>query len=314
MGQSQGKAVEIDFEGATPSTEDSALHARVTSLLEQGNEFLAGLAAYGDGSSDLIREALSEKDENLQAEKQERAMAAVSERVSQMKVWYDFSKEIEDATPALLSALAGGSDVGAHQGLASLATRLFDFVLRFDDLKMGTPSIMNDLAYYRRVLGKARAAGGAAAPSAAATPGINANAVNNDDAGRCQMFLSAATPMMTAIHQAMKQHSGNEAVLNTLPTLANSCCHMVAKHRFSRPDTNERCLRGMVGAIVLYDHVHPLGSYHRRSALNIRRCVTLLRTHDNPPPPPVLLNFLKYSSKHLSDDSTPSSIKKLLAG
>jgi len=36
------------------------------------------------------------------------------------------------------------------QALVKLLADLFDFVLRFDELKMATPVIQNDFSYYRR--------------------------------------------------------------------------------------------------------------------------------------------------------------------
>jgi len=133
--------------------------------------------------------------------------------------------------------------------------------------------------------------------------------------------------MMNAVSDAtMRLHHGSEAVLAGLPTLANSCCHALGRHKFSRPQTNERCLRAMVGATVLFDHVAPhgeqlvrpsfrqsAGAFHKRSPVQIKKIVQVLKSFDSPPAPPVLLDTLRFSTKHLNDDTTPPAVKKLFA-
>ena len=39
--------------------------------------------------------------------------------------------------------------------------------------------------------------------------------------------------------------------------------------RFEKPTTVMFVLRVMVGAIILYDHVHPAGAFHRKSNIDV---------------------------------------------
>ncbi|XP_015768687.1 PREDICTED: protein FAM49B-like [Acropora digitifera] len=71
------------------------------------------------------------------------------------------------------------------------------------------------------------------------------------------------------------------------------------------------CLRVMVGLIILYDHVHPIGAFVKNSAIDIKASIKVLKDQ---PQGSVdgLLNALRYSTKHLNDETTPKNIKALL--
>ena len=86
------------------------------------------------------------------------------------------------------------------------------------------------------------------------------------------------------------------------------CC------RFQNEDTILFVLRVMVGVIILYDHVHPQGAFVKssQSHIDVKGCIKVLKDQ----PPNViegLLNALRYTTKHLNDESTPRQIKSLLS-
>uniref|UniRef100_A0A914VEK6 CYRIA/CYRIB Rac1 binding domain-containing protein n=1 Tax=Plectus sambesii TaxID=2011161 RepID=A0A914VEK6_9BILA len=78
-------------------------------------------------------------------------------------------------------------------------------------------------------------------------------------------------------------------------------------------DTRLFCLRVMVGAIILYDHVHPTGAFARGSAVDIRAAVRVLKNHSTAERVENLLNALRYTTKHLSDPTTPKAIRAILS-
>ena len=41
--------------------------------------------------------------------------------------------------------------------------------------------------------------------------------------------------------------------------------------RFKNEETQLFCLRVMVGVIILYDHVHPVGAFAVKAAIDVRR-------------------------------------------
>ena len=83
--------------------------------------------------------------------------------------------------------------------------------------------------------------------------------------------------------------------------------------RFEKPETTTFCQRVMVGTIILYDHVHLVGAFSKKNpSIDIRASIKALKMHANPHLEN-LLNALRFSTKHLNDDTTPKEIKKLLA-
>ena len=81
--------------------------------------------------------------------------------------------------------------------------------------------------------------------------------------------------------------------------------------RFQKEDTILFVLRVMVGVIILYDHVHPVGAFVKSSHIDVRGSIKVLKEQ----PPNVvegLLNALRYTTRHLNDVTTPKNIKSLL--
>jgi hypothetical protein len=68
----------------------------------------------------------------------------------------------------------------------------------------------------------------------------------------------------------------------------------------------------MVGVIILYDHVHPLGAFTKRSTVDMKGSIKVLKDHPQQRNVEGLLNALRYSTKHLNDETTPKDIKAKL--
>ena len=82
--------------------------------------------------------------------------------------------------------------------------------------------------------------------------------------------------------------------------------------RFTNEGTVLFVLRVMVGVIILYDHVHPIGAFAKTTQIDVRGSIKVLKEQ----PPNVvegLLNALRYTTRHLNDNTTPKNIKSLLA-
>lgn len=82
--------------------------------------------------------------------------------------------------------------------------------------------------------------------------------------------------------------------------------------RFQNEETVYFVLRVMVGVIILYDHVHPIGAFAKTTQIDVRGSIKVLKEQ---PPTMVegLLNSLRYTTRHLNDDTTPKNIKNMLA-
>jgi len=131
------------------------------------------------------------------------------------------------------------------------------------------------------------------------------------------LFFAYPTPMMKVLSETTAKFLQSESsvprenVKQALATMANVCADMVAKKKFDSNTTNMFCLRAMTGAIILFDHVAPEGAFGRRSSINIKGAVGVLKGYTNSPTDG-LLNALRFTTIHLNDSETPNTIKQLL--
>ncbi|XP_005725119.1 protein FAM49A [Pundamilia nyererei] len=179
-------------------------------------------------------------------------------------------------------------------------------------LTMRNPAIQNDFSYYRRTISRNQ---------------INnmnldiENEVNNEMANRMSLFYAEATPMLKTLSNATTSFVTENKTLpleNTtdcLSTMASVCKVMLEtpeySSRFSSEDTLLFCMRVMVGVIILYDHVHPNGAFNKSSKIDMKGCIKVLKDQpaDNVEG---LLNALKFTTKHLNDETTPKNIRTML--
>lgn len=227
-----------------------------------------------------------------------------------------YALALEAAFPELLGALCGvgkpaAAKLVSQQALAKQLGALLDFVIRFDHIKMNTPSIQNDFSYYRRSMTRMKRD----------APGGAAEGVLTDEvANRMSLFYASHTPVMTALVGATTSYvHGNrddglqlESVCSALSVMAHSCRDMLKNHQFESAATNLFCLRAMVASIILYDQLDAVGAFHRKSPINIRGCVQVLREWPDAGERLSLANMLRFTTRHLRDESTPAGVVELL--
>ncbi|KAM9844654.1 CYFIP-related Rac1 interactor B-like isoform 1-T2 [Aulostomus maculatus] len=303
----------LDFENAQPSLSERPMWEKVNQVLMEARVILDDLQAYR-GAGEEIRQAIQSPGmEGVQ----ETAWAAVVPLVIKLKTFYEFTQKLESSLWCLLDVLTSSAATPTQhleqkQALARQFAHILHFTLRFDELKMTNPAIQNDFSYYRRTISRMRI------NNLAANVG---NEVNNELANRMSLFYASATPMLKTLSDAtIKFVSDNQDVpientTDCLSTMASVCKVMLEtpeyRSRFTSDDTVLFCLRVMVGVIILYDHVHPAGAFVKTSNIDMKGCIRVLKEQ---PPSSVegLLNALRYTTKHLNDESTSKQIKNML--
>lgn len=196
------------------------------------------------------------------------------------------------------------------QALAKQLGDVFDFVLRFDDAKMVNPAIQNDFSYYRRTLSRMKLA--------KQDTGIK---IRDDLANKMSLFYAFPTPMMRVLSTTTANFLSNgsntvskDSVTTTLASMANICRDTVENDKENENHMQEKtvmlALRAMTGAIILYDHIADAGAFHKKSPINVRACITLLKTHSLKPTG--LVNALRFTTIHLNDPETPDIVKQML--
>lgn len=303
----------LDFENAQPTPEEQEIFAQVKEVLDQAESILADLRGY-QGAGEQIRLAISSPSNE---EAQTQAWEAVVPLVGKLKVFYNYSSEVERRLPILLEQLCTEDPLGSLEKKQALSKQMADvihFVLKFDDLKMTNPAIQNDFSYYRRTLSRMKMH----------DPGSDSGVVvNNEEANRMSLFYASPTPMLKCISDATSKFVAEhkeiplENTTDCLGAMATICRIMIEtpeySSRFHNKDTILFCQRVMVGCIILYDHVHLLGAFSKKNpAIDMRATIKALKMHDNQHLEG-LMNALRYTTKHLNDEDTPKQVKSMLS-
>ena len=311
---------------AEPSEKEAGTYGEVGQVLERANVILESLKSY-EGCQSYVQKAISQPtDENLNA-----AWEALRPAIQKLKDYYDYGMELEHAFPNLMNALIGEGDskLESMPALAKQLGALLDFVIRFDHIKMNTPSIQNDFSYYRRSMTKMKA--------------VNPDTegpVSDEIANRMSLFYASHTPVMSvlvnSVNQIVKKKGAIGNVLSALrfvscfvlfcpallfslflflslfSTMAHSCRDMVSKKHFENEQSNLFCLRTMVASIILFDQLDNTGAFHKKSPINVKACIQVLSDWPDDDERVSLANMLKFTSRHLRDDSTLPGIVEML--
>src|SRR3990167_3785705 len=300
----------LDFEHAEPtSDEEKRIFETVSNVLSKAPAVLADLEKYV-GSEELIKKAI----QNPCPETMDEAWTALIPHTEKLKEYYDFSLELQESFAVLLQTLCSNDPqqtIGDLKGLTKQVAQIFDFVLRFDDMKMVNPAIQNDFSFYRRSRNQRRLQ----------KDDIGSN-IQEEVTNRMSLFYAYPTPMMNSIKETIVKFLGQskdqvqgpvirQNVSTALAFIANSCQRIVSKKQCSE-EWVVFCLRCMTASVILFDNLDPKGAFHKRSPILIKRCITLIREKGSQYPVDSLLNALRFTTTHLQDEETPASIKQLL--
>jgi len=288
----------IDFENAKPTNGEMKIYTLVDDVLKSAPDVLKKIEEY-KGCQDLARKAMSTPTYENEKEAFEGLLAAVDS----IATFFDYAKSLERVLPELLLVIAKGApsdekgqaqSLADQQALAKQLADIFDFTLRFDQTRMMRPHLSNDFSYYRRLL-----------PKFSKLPQVK---IKDDEASGMALFTAEHIPMMSCLSKAAARAlEKNEFVTVTLSIMANSCHKMIKSKKFPKRETNLFCARAMTGSIVLFDHVEQLGAFHKRSPIQLRACIQLLKREF--PKEISLLNAIRFSTKHFKD--APANIQDM---
>lgn len=290
-----GGSILVDFASVPISPK---FHSEV---LSKGAEVLSSIENYGNGAKQFVKQGMEAKDD----EERTAAFRGVLPYIAQIKSYYDFSiliaseEVIVSIAETLLANMAAKDGLeGTKTQIKQLAT-ILDFALRFDQQKMHTPQLLNDFSFYRRTF-----------PRMVATCDADIT-VRDVEANKIAMFMAHQVPMINCICEVFQKRFQEKAeVIKLLADMANILCRAIM-HGIKENETKLFCCRAMTGAIVLYDHVDPVGVFCAKSKVQLAQCVKVLRGCD--PPQQGLLGSIQYSSRHFKDSTTPAKITKLFS-
>jgi len=279
-----GAVVSIDFEQCKPSADEKDQFERLETAFVEADRVMRLIEEY-KGCQDLARMAMSQPTPH----NERAAFEGLLLSVESISAFFSFSKALDKTVQSLLLKLAEHAhDLESQPALCYQLARVFDFVLRFDQTRMMRPNLSNDFSYYRRLL-----------PKFNKHPDIK---IKDDDASGMALFTAEHIPMNTCITKAgLAVADQNHDVTVVLSTMAMSCANMLKTKKFSNERTNVLCARAMTGAIVLFDNIDSMGAFSKRSPINLKVCVQLLKREFAPKDFNPLLNAIHYSTKNFND-------------
>jgi len=270
-----------------------------------GVQVLNALSNY-KGCEAAIRKAIT----NPTPEAENEALIQLLPAVDILHEFFEFSKKLEDYLPVLFEPLCTDDPVSSIQtnmGCARVLGEVFNFALRFDDLKMVNPAIQNDFSYYRRTLNRLKLS--------KQDKSIEIR-VTGEVANRMSLFFAYPTPMMRVLIDATTKYinttSQGTKLADGLAHLANfftTYLNEAGKSGAPANDTTLKVVAYLTGTIVLYDQISTEGAFKKNSPIMIRDALKGVKAYSQNQA--LFANAIRFTTAHFNDASTPESIKNL---
>ncbi|ORZ19602.1 hypothetical protein BCR42DRAFT_435458 [Absidia repens] len=303
----------FDIETATPTNDDRELYEELSrKLVAPTPNLLEQLKGYTP--SDAFKLAI----ENATPENEKRAWQTVLPTVEMLRSFHEYASELQDGLPRLLSSICKDEHFDKHPGVTKLLAEIMDFAFDFDYWKIRTPSLLNNFAYYRRLL-----AGGRYHPSPITLKADDPSNVSDlrsamqedDQAHKITMFLAPPTPMLNIVMDSITNYASKQGLQKNVGNCFVALWAACVQNLLLDNTTASYCLKSMVASIILYDHVNSQGAYSKQSPINMKTSIKLIQSTPNAneeSSAETLLSILRYNSKHLKDESTSKYIKTTL--
>ncbi|OHT08086.1 Protein FAM49A [Tritrichomonas foetus] len=175
----------------------------------------------------------------------------------------------------------------------------FDIILKFDEIKLTLPKLLNDLAFFRR----------------------NVAAYNDDSSlddlidrsNQSTIFWAAPTPMLNdailSLQSAYSTPNDQKRLFGLLGNVADLCTTIGFKNKGKDQKPLLLCLRCIVGATLIIDNISPTGAFTKKPYFNVKDAMKLLVQFT--PKQTSLINAIIYSSKHLKDKQSDPKVQQL---
>lgn len=299
-----GSKIEVDyadlhFEEAEPNEREREIAGEVAGLLGRTRGMLERLATYR-GCAEPIKVAVR----TPSLENDVAAWQAVVPAVRMLQDFFDFYGEFRDALLKLLAFVCADDPlISLPENLhsARLLVQMLDFVIRFDELKMGKATIQNDFSFYRRSMSRMKRG------EALGELDVEAPPVNDETANRMSLFFAYPNPFTKALIDEFARLDA-ERTARCFGLLANAC-RALAEREPDGAEGKERAFglfRAMVAAILFYDYLLPQGVFVKKSDVDVVACVgALKRYHEDAMD---LLNTIRYGTHSFNSETTPKRV------
>lgn len=294
VGSTAYEEVDLTLSSSPPNSpnEEKAFN-RVGEVMAKTPHSMKSIEDY-TGCQQLARAAMN----TPSPENEKAAFEGLLVAVDSIATFFSLTKELEVVLPELLTTMAMGSEektAGIPEALGTQLAQIFEFSLEFDRVRMLRPHLSNDFSYYRRLL-----------PKFSKHPDLK---IKDDEASGMALFTAEHIPMMNCMIKGSRNaQEKNPQVSRVLAILANSCRKALFAKKFTDPAIINTCVRAMTAAIVIFDHIDIISVFHKKSPINIKACVALLKREEFKRETS-LLNAIRYSTAHFND--APQSVQDL---
>ena len=184
--------------------------------------------------------------------------------------------------------------------LMNSLAKIADEVFKFDSYKMNCPKLLGDLSFFRRI-----------APRRSY---IDEYEQLYADSSEMTLFFANPSPLFNMCVDKLREKYSNESdsvvVLSILASITDALTATELYHKFDKQELNIKCMKGMTFALLLYDHFSLNGAFQSKSPIHLKECLNTLSSFS--PKQKELISTVKFSSKHFSDESTPTQYKTIL--
>jgi len=302
------KTVDINFEDKEPaeSGPERDIFEKVRPLLDKTTEILEQLKTYS-GCADYIKLAVR----TPSTENDITAWNAVVPAVNMLKDFFEYYSAFKDGLVKLLIYVCKDDPKVVLQenlGVTRLIVSMLDFIIRFDELKMGKASIQNDFSFYRRSMNRMK--------RGAVELNVSSPPVNDEVANRMSLFFAYPNPFTKALIDELQRNKeiSRDEMVKVFGLIANACKENANKNESQeqgRKEKNFVLFRSMVAAIMFYDYTSPIGVFVPRSDVDMEGCIQALKKYQNESTD--LLNTIRYGTKTFNNETTPKKIISLMS-
>uniref|UniRef100_A0A914Y667 CYRIA/CYRIB Rac1 binding domain-containing protein n=1 Tax=Panagrolaimus superbus TaxID=310955 RepID=A0A914Y667_9BILA len=297
----------LDVEHINPTADEKQACEMVTNFLIRSEEVIKYLQDYKNGALNEMKHAFENPDK---PEIQQQAFELLQHSFDQTKKCLEVAAHLKQIVPCILWSMVKGplplvEQLNVCQALCCQFSLIIDFVHRFDELKMNTPNVINDISFYRRMMNRADSVAQCS------------QSYNIEEGNEVLFFFSEPTPMLKALVDSTKTFVANAElkIENTVDTL--TCFVSVCRQMLERKSNVEKLsansqnffTRVLVGAFILLDHTDPNGAFCRQSPIDVKSLVTVIKM--NSTESEGLLSAMKFTSKNFNNPKTPKAIKAL---
>ena len=342
----------LDFEGDDVKPDSSnEFSLRLEEKVRVSEPVLENLKNYGAGGKKFIFDATANPTEEVQEACWNKMMPLICSLLECKNMTDELNQLVPEILKEMWTSQVGDSRqsntvldiLKDHMFMMLQLGKILDIDMRFDAMKMTAHSISNDISYVKRQFTLRQKA------KKAAVEEKYASSINIQNLEALSMFYISGTPALNNIiattSDFFKDAPTKDEPLELIVSFCKICIKILGsdiRSNFQKFGTIAMVQRIMVATTLLYDHLSVNGVFVKESPINIRSVVAILeeeagvkrpraasKTSRAPPSTSVptdrasyqelaaqaqnLLNFLKYSNKHLRDQSTPKQIQQLFS-